>query len=182
MNTPNGRGSGSQRAPTCALSALLFLFLAGCGSTDPLERKVKSSDFVSFSMWEYKAESDLTPDQVADLKQALQEERFHIMAEDKAHGSEAIEDALMETIDGQTLRQVILQGLGYGLDRSEAERDRLEDSLKKNSGMTTRPGDTESASYLSELHDRQVARRDAAAADVRRTRDRIAANTAPAAK
>jgi hypothetical protein len=80
------------------------------------------------------------------------------------------------------VREVILQGLGWGLDRAEAERALLEDSLKKNAQMTTKPGDTASSNYLSDLHGRQVARLDAAAEEVKKTRERIAAETAPAAK
>lgn len=165
-----------------AVSALLCAAMAGCGPSDPLEKKVNSADNVSFAMWESKVEGDLTPDQAADLKQALQEGRFHIMAEGSVHGSDAIEEALMQAIDGKTLREVILQGLGWGLERSEAERARLEDSLKKNAQMTTRPGDTDSANYLADLHERQVARLEAATEEVKRTRERIAANTAPAPK
>lgn len=146
-----------------------------------MDKKVQSADFVSFAIWEEKVEANLAPDQVADLKQALQETRFHIMAEDTAHGSEAVEAALMESIDGQTVRQVILKGLGWELDRAEAERARLEDSLKKNGQMTTKPGDVESASYLSDLRERQTNRLEAAAEEVTRTRARIAAETPPKA-
>jgi hypothetical protein len=154
---------------------------SGCGG-DPLERKVISTDQVSFSIWESKAEESLTPDQAADMKAALQEYKFHIMAADTAHGSEAIEAAVLDMINGKTLREVILQGLGWELDRSEAERAKLEDAMQKNAQMTTRAGDTASANYLSDLHDRQVGRLQAAADEVKKTRERIAAETAPAAK
>jgi hypothetical protein len=164
-----------------AACACLFL-TAGCGGGDPLDHKVVSGDQVSFSIWESKAEDSLTPDQVSDMKAALQEYKFHIMAEGSVHGSEAIEAALMDSINGKTLREIILQGLGWGLDREEAERAALEDSLKKNALMTTKPGDTASANYLSDLHDRQVARLEVATDEVKKTRDRISAETAPAAK
>jgi hypothetical protein len=147
-----------------------------------MEHKVNSADQVSFSIWESKAESSLAPDQVADIKAALQEYKFHIMADGSAHGSEAIDAAALEMINGKTLREVILQGLNWELDRTEAERAKLEDSMKKNAQMTTRPGDTASANYLSDLHDRQVARLEAAAEEVKKTRERITAETAPAAK
>jgi hypothetical protein len=159
----------------------LCLWSSGCSHTDPLDKKVESGDFVSFSIWESKAESNLLPEQVADLKQALQEYRFHIMAAGTAHGGEAIEADLLQEIDGKTLRAVILTGLGWGLDRSDAERAQLDDSLKKNAQMTTRAGDTASANYLSDLHERQVNRLAAATEEVRKTRERITAETAPAA-
>jgi hypothetical protein len=163
--------------------SLLGLVLAGCGGANPLDKKINSADQVSFSMWESKIESDLTPEQVADLKAALQEGRFHIMVAGQVHGSEAIESALMDTINGRQLREVIIQGLGWQLDRADAERATLEDSLKKNALMTTKPGDIESKQYLEDLHDRQVTRLAAATEDVRKVKERIAAETAvPAAK
>jgi hypothetical protein len=143
---------------------------------------VEADSPVSFSMWRSKTEAELAPEQVEDLKQALQEMRFHIMAEGKSHGSEAIEDALMLEIDAQTLRQVVLRGLGYGLDRAEAERSALDDSLKKNAQMYTHPGDTASAGYLSDLRGRQVERLKAATEQVAKTRARLAANQAPMPK
>jgi hypothetical protein len=186
MITPIGTGVERTSAPSgrwlLAVSAALCLAAAGCGPSDPLEKKVNAADNLSFTIWETKVEEVLAPEQAADMKQALQEYRFHIMAEGSVHGSEAIGDALMQMIDGKTLRQVLLQGLGWGLDRSEAERAQLEDSLKKNALMTTRPGDTASANYLADLRDRQVTRLAAAAEEVRKTRERIAADAAPAAK
>jgi hypothetical protein len=186
MKTPTGTGIDRKSAPSgkwlLAASAALCMAVAGCGPSDPLEKKVNAADNLSFAIWETKAEGDLAPELAADMKQALQEYRFHIMAEGSVHGSEAIGDALMQMIDGKTLRQVILQGLGWGLERSEAERAQLEDSLKKNALMTTRPGDTASANYLADLRDRQVARLAAAAEEVKKTRERIAADTAPAPK
>jgi hypothetical protein len=186
MITPTGTGVDRTPAPSgrwlLAVSAALCFAVVGCGPSDPLEKKVAAGDNLSFTMWETKAEGDLSPEQAADMKQALQEYRFHIMAEGSVHGSDAIGEALMQMIDGKTLRQVILQGLGWGLERSEAERAQLEDSLKKNALMTTRPGDTASANYLADLHDRQVTRLAAATDEVKKTRDRIAADAAPAAK
>jgi hypothetical protein len=185
MNYPHGTLTprlGLTAKSSLAGACACLLLLAGCGSGDPLDHKVDSGNQMDFSMWEAKVEGNLTPEQVTDLKAALQEYRFHIMADGTAHGSEAIEAALMDSINGKTLRAVILQGLGWELDRTEAERARLEDSLKKNAQMTTRPGDTASANYLSDLHERQVARLNTAAEEVKKTRDRIAAETAPAPK
>ena len=182
MSTPLAPRREASVLPKAAC-LVLCVALAGCGGGNPLDKKIDSGDQVSFSMWESKVESDLTPDQVADLKAALQEGRFHIMAKGDVHGSEAIESALMDSINGRQLREVILQGLGWQLDRSESERATLEDSLKKNALMTTRPGDVESKQYLEDLHDRQVTRLAAATEDVKKVRDRIAAETAvPTAK
>lgn len=180
MNHPRGTRPPWLRSAAQAAAGIGLCLAAGCGNSNPLEAKVISGDQVSFSIWESKAETSLTPDEVTDMKAALQEYKFHIMADGTAHGSEAIEAALMDSINGHTLREVILQGLGWELDRAEAERARLEDSLKKNALMTTKPGDTASANYLSDLHERQVGRLDAASEEVKKTRERIAAETLPA--
>jgi hypothetical protein len=183
MNPPKGTPFSRVFASPLALASCctLVLGLSACSGGDPLEKKVDSGDQLAFSMWESKVESTLTPEQTEDLKAALQEGRFHIMAAGTAQGSDGIEAALMDSINGKTLRQVILQGLGWKLDRAEEERARLDDSLKKNAQMTTRPGDVDSAHYLQDLHERQVNRLAAATEEVKKTRERIAAETPSAA-
>ena len=138
-----------------AMAAVIAL--AGCGPSDPLERKVIADNSRSpFGCGEGRRPRDLAPARLADFEQAVQEFRFHIMAEGSVHGSDAVEDATLLLIDRQTVRHVMQQGLGWELERAEAERAQLEDSLKKNALMTTRLGDTASANYLADLRDRQV--------------------------
>jgi hypothetical protein len=151
------------------------LLLAGCAPGDPLDTKVEASDALGLAMWQSRLASRLTPDQIETMNKALQEMRFHIMSAERTSGSEFIERTLVEETNGRTLREIERLGLGWELERAQAEWAALDDSLIKNSLMTTRPGDTDSADYLKSLHERQVARLHAAAAEVALTKARLAA-------
>jgi hypothetical protein len=174
--TPHDGRNGSARAFLGFLSlALVCLGAAGCGPGDPLDAKVSANDELGLSMWRGDSSRNLTPQQVADLDRALQEFRFHLMATGAASGSKAVEDAMLEAVNGQTLRHVLQQGLGWELDRAESERLTLAASMKTNALMTTRPGDSDSAEYLADLRERQVARLKAATDEVNHARERLAA-------
>jgi hypothetical protein len=165
------------------LAALACLAAAGCGPSDPLNGKVDAGDGLAFSMWRSGAEHDLTPQQVIDLDRSVQEIKFHIMAAGAASGGEAVDAAMRQMINGLTIRQVLQRGLGWELERAEAERSALETGMKNNALMTTRPGDTDSADYLVALKERQTARLRAATDEVNHVRERLAAagGTIPAA-
>jgi hypothetical protein len=157
------------------LAAAAFAALSGCGPSDPLEGKVDAPNELSYSMWRSAAERDLTPEQVKDVDRSLQEIKFHLMAGGTVRGSEAVEAAALQMIDGQTVRHMLQQGLGWELDRAEAERSTLETGMKQNALMTTRPGDTDSADYLVALKERQTVRLKAATEEVDHARERLAA-------
>jgi hypothetical protein len=173
----------SRRAARILAVALLCAAAAGCGPSDPLEGKVDAADGLAFSMWRSGAEHDLTPQQVIDLDRSVQEIKFHIMAGGAASGGDAVDAAMRQMINGLTIRQLLQKGLGWELERAEAERSALETGMKQNALMTTRPGDTESADYLVALKERQTARLKAATDEVNQARERLAAagGTIPAA-
>ncbi len=175
--TPRDARKGAS-APPGILRLLLAAACAaaqGCSPGDPLEGKVDAPNELSYSMWRAAAERDLTPEQVKDIDRSLQEMKFHIMAAGTARGSDAVEAATLQMIDGQTVRHVLQQGLGWELDRAEAERSTLETGMKQNALMTTRPGDVDSADYLAALKERQTARLRAATDEVNHARERLAA-------
>jgi hypothetical protein len=140
-----------------------------------MESKIDASDELSLSMWRTRAERDLTPQQVSDFDKATQEISLHIMAGGTASGSEAVAEAVRKEINGQTLRHVLQEGLGWEYQRAEAERSALEAGMKANAQMRTRPGDTDSATYLSDLRERQAARLKAATDEVNHARERLVA-------
>jgi hypothetical protein len=172
------------RAGRAALGRALAVLVAGlavsaCGPKDPLEGKVDAVDYVTYSMWRSATAGRLSPRQLADLDEAVQEIRFHIMAEGKVSGSAAVEDEALHVMEGQTVRRVLRQGLGWELKRASAEKSALEVSMTQNALMRTRPGDTASATYLSDLSDRQAARLKAATDQVNHARERLAAAGGP---
>jgi hypothetical protein len=169
----------TRRGAFWILCAALACALSGCAPSDPLDTKVIANDELGLSMWKGDVARSLTLRQAADIDLALQEIRFHIMATGAASGSKAVEDAMLQSVDGQTLRHVLQEGLGWGLERSEAERSTLEAGMKTNALMRTRPGDTDSANYLADLRQRQVKRLKAATDDVNHDRESLAATGLP---
>jgi hypothetical protein len=176
MTTADDRKIGVARVILQAFPVALVLAAAtGCGPSNPLDEAVSAKDELGFTMWRGDASHDLSPEQVADIDRAMQEIRFHIMAGGTVHGSRDIEDAALQIVNGQTLRHVLQQGLGWELDRAEAERSKLEAGMKTNAQMRTRPDDTASQDYLTDLRSRQLARLKAATDEVNHARERLAA-------
>lgn len=151
------------------------ILVSGCAPSDPLDTKVEAADALGLAMWQSRLASRMTPGQVETMNKALQEMRFHIMSAERTSGSEFIERALVDETNGRTLREIERMGLAWELERAQAEWAVLNDSLIKNSLMTTRPGDMDSADYLKSLHERQLARLHAAADEVALTKARLAA-------
>jgi hypothetical protein len=179
MTTPGETIFGTARAFIRILSTvLLCAAAAGCGPSNPLDETVSAKDELGFTMWRGDASHELTPDQAADFDRALQEIRFHIMAGGTVHGSTDIEDAALQMVNGQTVRHVLQQGLGWELERAEAERSTLEAGMRTNAQMRTRPDDTASQDYLTDLRSRQVARLKAATDEVNHARESLAATGA----
>jgi hypothetical protein len=175
MKPQVARNSGAPRALFTLLCVALACAAAGCGPSDPLENRVVAGSALSLAMWRSDAQRELSAQQLADFDRATQEIRFHVMADGTATGGAAVQDAMLQMIDRQTVRHVLQQGLGWELDRAEAERSTLEAGMKTNALMRTRPGDTDSSNYLSDLRERQVARLKAATDEVNRTRESLAA-------
>jgi hypothetical protein len=168
-------GSPSLLRHPGVLAGLAGLFLAGCAPADPLDSKVDGSDPLAFALWQSKMTSRLTPAQVETMNKALQEMKFHIMSAEHVSGGEFVQSTLIEEVNGRTLREVERLGLTWELERAQAEWNVLDDSLIRNSLMTTRPGDHASVEYLSDLKARQVKRLHAAADEVALTKARLAA-------
>lgn len=176
---PHANPRPASRAGLLAVIAAALLVLAGCGPSDPLDAKVSAEDGVGFSMWRSHAAGDLSPEQLGDFDQAVQAIRIRVMSVGQTSGSEGIEEGMRRIVDGKTVREVLRTGLGWKLELADAERMALEDSLRKNAQLLTRPGDTASANYLSDLRDRQTERLRAATEEVARIRGRLAASGLP---
>jgi hypothetical protein len=159
--------------------AMVLLMLVGCGPSDPLETQVRAEDYMDFSMWRSHASGRLSPEQLDDFDQAVQAIRIRVMSVGQTSGSEWIDLGMFKIVNGKTVREVLRTGLGWKLELAEAERVALEDSLRKNALMRTRPGDSDSAGYLRDLRNRQTGRLQAATLEVARIRARLAASGLP---
>ena len=134
---------------------------------------------MGFSMWRSHAASSLSPEQLADLDEAVQAIRIRVMSVGQTSGSEWIEAEALKIVDGKTVREVLRMGLGWKLELTVAERSALKYALGNNALMRTNPGDAASARYLADLHDRQAARLEAALREEAGIRARLAASGLP---
>ena len=89
---------------------------------------------------------------------AAERELRRTRGEPIAAGSEAIDEAVRERVDGRLLREVVQLGFELRVQRLKAELAALEDSVDKNAQLLTKPGDTESRRHLDELRGRQLGR------------------------
>jgi hypothetical protein len=163
-------------SPLRALFALLAcLAAAGCASRDPLAERVTADSPVGLQMWLSRAPGRLSAEQMADFREAIQELRFAIMATGAASGSEPVEAALCVSIDGRTVRQVLLDGFGRQAGRLGVERRLLEASARANARLRVRPGDAASLEYLDRERERVERRLGEAAEGEARARRILAA-------
>jgi hypothetical protein len=116
----------------------------------------------------------LSPEQVQDLDNALQELKFKFMSQG-ASGTTAIDTALNDLVNGKTVRQVLELGLSAKLERLEQQRTALTTMIGQNAMLVTRDGDGSSADYLKRKRDEQTAKRDAIDKEMDGVRERMRA-------
>jgi hypothetical protein len=149
-----------------AVAALLVLGVLGACQRDPLDRKVSAATPTAFSVWRSSVDSDSGPEMRRRVADALLEIRLKIAgdreqqrltdAETRAAGS--IDDAVRAKVDGRVLREVVQLGYELRVARLTSELAGLEEAMRKNANLITRPGDVESRQHLDGLRDRQAAR------------------------
>ncbi len=137
-----------------------------------METRVRAVDTLNFEMWHGDVLERLDPEQKKDLEEALQEIKFHVMA-NGASGGSAVEQGLIARIDGMTVREVLVLGLGWKLERAEKEQADLKAAIPYNSQAVHRREGVERLDMASRV-ERQVERLEAADKEVSRIRSRIA--------
>jgi hypothetical protein len=149
------------------LVVAILLTVSGCGPANPLDQTVAASSPARFAAWRAHVVSDASPDTRRRVDEALQEIRMSItgerelkrqMGERVASGSEEIDEAVRQRVDGRTIREVMQQGYELRVRRLKEELAGLEDALSKNARLVTRPGDLESKQHLEGLRERQLVR------------------------
>lgn len=158
---------------------LLFIALAGCGPSDPLDIRVDAKNYIAFSMWEADAGTKLTAQQLSDFNEALQEIRFRIMADGTAPGGTGVEQASWAIIDDKTIRDVLWMGLGRELERVQAEQAALAKAMGYNRRLYARPDDIDSKNYLSYLRERDIEHLNELNAQMSHVRESLAAYGLP---
>lgn len=124
--------------------------LCGCHPSNPLDRKIVASSAIDFVGWRADAGGSLDGEQWRDLDEAIQEIKFRMTIDHIASGSDAVDNAMCERINGRTVREVLIFGYKSMLDRLNIERTESIKVISTNARLVTRPGDTASADYLRE--------------------------------
>ena len=151
-----------------AAAAVVFVALvAGCGPRDPLEQVVAAPTLSRLAAWRAGIASDSGMVIRVRVEEAFSEIRLSYAAERElkrqleqpiVRGSEALDEAVRERVNGKRLRDVLKLGYELRVRRLKEELAGLEDAMGKNAQLTTRPGDYESTQHLEGLRDRQAVR------------------------
>lgn len=147
-----------------AVVAVLFA-LAAC-QRDPLDRKVSAATPTAFAVWRSGVDSDTGIEVRRRVADALFEIRLKIagdrelqrLTDAETRAALSIDDALRAKVDGRLLREVVQLGYELRVARLTSELAGLEEAMRKNANLVTRPGDIESRQHLDGLRDRQAVR------------------------
>jgi hypothetical protein len=137
---------------------LLACLVAGCRRTEPLDQPVSADSPQVFSSWKGDMRNRLSSQQWRDFDVATAEINFTIMTERRATGSAAIDEAMRSSVDGHTVREIVIMGYESKAARLRDERTTLEKNIQENARLRTRPNDTASADYLAMARQRQSER------------------------
>jgi hypothetical protein len=152
-------------APRWLVGWVALLALAAC-QRDPLDRKVSAGTPTSFAVWRAGVDSDSGVETRRQVAEALLEIRFKIagdreiqrLTDAEARVATSVDDAVRAKVDGRLLREVVQLGYELRIARLTSEMAGLEEAMRKNANLITRPGDLESRHHLDGLSERQAAR------------------------
>lgn len=168
-------------ARTIPMAALLALAI-GCAPRDPLERTVTTPTLRRFASWRAGIQSDGSAELRRRVGEAIQEIRTNIAGNRELDRTmettlpePSIDEAVRKRVDGRTLREVLRHGYELRVRRLNEELAGLEDAMRKNDKLVTRPGDVESRQHLDGLRDRQQARVEKYRADLATAQRELAA-------
>jgi hypothetical protein len=144
---------------------LMLVALAAC-QRDPLDRKVSAGTPTSFAVWRSGVDSGSGMETRRRVADALLEIRFKIagdreiqrLTDAEARVATSIDDAVRAKVDGRVLREVVQLGYELRIARLTSEMAGLEEAMRKNANLITRPGDLESRHHLDGLSERQAVR------------------------
>ena len=149
------------------LGIVVLATMAGCAPRDPLEQVISAPTLSRLSSWRARMASDGSANIRVRVEEALQEIRLSYAGERElkrqldervVSGTEVLDEAVRKRVDGQRLREVLRIGYELRVRRLKEELAGLEDAMKKNAQLVTRPGDLESQHHLDGLRDRQLVR------------------------
>jgi hypothetical protein len=143
--------------------------MTGCAPRDPLEQIVSVATPGRFAAWRAHVASDAGVEMRRRVEEALQEIRLNVAGERELKrtlgekvvvGTETIDEAVRQRVDGRRLVEILQLGYELRVRRLGEELAGLEDAMNRNAQLVTRPGDLESKHHLEGLQDRQRVRVD----------------------
>jgi hypothetical protein len=137
---------------------VLLGLTVGCQRTPRWDRVVEADSAPAFGSWQRGQQDDFSKEEWAEFETALQDIKVRIIALREASGTEGVNDALRPKIHGQTVRQVLQQGLEARIWRLKVEATELRKMIEGNATLRTAPGDTASSDYLDRKQRDQRAR------------------------
>lgn len=146
---------------------VLLCLTTGCQRTPRWDRVVEADSAPAFGAWQRSQQEEFSKAEWAEFETALQDIKVRIIALREASGTEGVNDALRPKIHGQSVRQVLKQGLEARIWRLKVEEAELTKMIDGNATLRTAPGDTASSDYLERKQRDQQAR-------LQRARDDIA--------
>jgi hypothetical protein len=152
-------------APWVLAGLAALLALSAC-QRDPLDRTVSAATPTAFSVWRSSVDSNSGLETRRRVADALLEIRLKIagdrelqrLTDAETRVATSVDDALRAQVDGRRLREVVQLGYELRVARLTAELAGLEEAMRKNANLITRPGDVASRQHLDGLRDRQAAR------------------------
>ncbi len=121
--------------------------LAGC-SKGPLDSPVSARSYTQYAMWKNDVDPSLTEEQRKELADAEYEIKLGIQIKSDSGGSDGIDAAYYEAIDGRPLRDVLRQGLNGKIDRLQREAAAYGKALDHDVYIEAWETDLPSADYL----------------------------------
>ena len=115
---------------------------------------VATTDF-NMSEWKSEVAGDFTLEEWNDFDAAVQEIKFEVMASGKASGSDGVQNAAFQKINGQTVHDVLKTGFNLKLKRLTGEREKIAAYFAINKKFRTKEGDDESAQQLKNIRAEQ---------------------------
>lgn len=153
---------------------VLLCASTACQRTPRWDRVVEADSAPAFGAWQRSQQHDFSKEEWAEFESALQDIKVRIIALREASGTEGVNDALRPKIHGQTVRQVLAQGLEARIWRLKVEATELRKMMDGNATLRTAPGDTASSDYLERKQRDQQARLQRAVDDLVRAEETLA--------
>jgi hexokinase len=133
--------------------ALSLVLLVGCAPSSPYQQPIDAESPIRFATWRADTDSSLTREEWGWFDVAIQEFKFQVMLGRQTTGSEAIDAAVCEKINGRKLGDVMRDGLQAYLKRKTTDKDQLEQAIRTNSKLRIPPGDEAKARELADFQE-----------------------------